>query len=317
MSETRTIKDLFISYAEADKNMAEQLRSVLTDWFGDRVWIRSLDLDAGTLIADALYTALGESKWLVILLSRASADSKWIRQDANYAAMKGLREDGVQFIVVKLEDCDIPQHLKIPLSGSLEIDIADPKDPNDTFMEVANFIDSSEVQTLVHDVYLGRGDDTDRLSLMLRRNRIVFVLGLRGIGKTRFVEGAVSSLLGKKNLTVRITRGYSADMLSRKIIELTRTVQPIRDDSISDDKLLFLALAALKDRERRVVLFIDDTQTAIDGSNFLRPFLDEFLQAFLNAGINTHVILATTRYPYHHEEINESTEILNLGPIPS
>ncbi|HMP71510.1 MAG TPA: TIR domain-containing protein [Pirellulaceae bacterium] len=308
-------KDILISYADTDKELAVKLRGVLADWFGGRIWMRDFDLNGGDLIVNALQSAFSEAKWLLILLSQAAVNSQWVMAEATIGTIRAIQDENVQIIIVKVGDCEPPIHFQIAVTNKKMFDLTREQDVMDAMMQIASYIEMTAEINTWRQVYEGRGADTDQLSLVLRRNRIVFVHGWRGIGKTTFVQNAVERLMKKRTITLRLTHGHSHDLLARQIIQQMKVEQPIRIENVSDRELLHLALEALRQRANRFVLFLDDAQFALDGSNRLLPYLNDFLLLFQDANIDTKIVIATTRMPYYVEELTATTDRFQLKTI--
>ncbi len=303
-----TPKDIFISYTEDDKESAAKLREILRDYLGDKIWMRDFDLNGGDLIINVLNAAIGETKWLIILLSKSALSSKWIRVEANFGTIRALENEDIRIIVVQLEKCEYPPHLEIALKTARRVYMLDLSAQIDQqeegFLGVAEYIDKAEEDVFpYYGVYEGRGADADKVSLTAKRNNIIFVLGWRGMGKTAFVTNSIPIILKKRILTVNLTVGFSFDMLARQILKVTHVEQPIGKE-LSDDELFNMAMDALSKRADKFFLFMDNAQNGLDGSNRLLPYLDKFLLKVKDTGINTHVILATTRNPNYGVEIS-------------
>lgn len=311
-------KDIFISYANEDRESAHKLRDVLHDWFGDRVWMRFFDLNGGDLVFSILETAMTEAKWFIILLSKAALASEWIEKEAHFGTLRSLESDDFRIVIVRLEECEYPRHLQIALQKSEHavFDLSKEADQVDGFMAIANFIEeTAETYSPQYQVYEGRGSDIDHFLLSARRSKIVFVLGWHGIGKTAFVLNSFARAIRTKTICrVDLTHGHSHDLLAREIIREMHVRQPI-GDSLSSDILITTALDALRRRERFVMLFLDSAQAALDEANRLLPYLNDFLTEFQKADIDTKVILATTRNPDFSEEIAKTADVYRLGPL--
>ncbi len=310
-------KDVFISYAKRDRETANRLREILREQFGDAVWMRDFDLDSGDLVYNVLSEAVSEARWLIILLSAKSVKSQWLQYEANYATIRALQDDeNFRIILIRLEECEYPKHLEIAFSKLYTVDLTLKNDPLDAFIDVADYLEKAENLPSEKLVYEGRGADTDRISLIARRNKIIFIIGWRGIGKTVFVANSIKPLFKKRPLVVNLTIGHFHDLLARQIIQQARlTLQPRNHGRLSDLEFLNLAIDALKVHAGRFFLLLDNAQNGLDNSNRLLPYLSDFLTAFQSANLDTHVLLATTRSPDYPEEISKTTEVYRLGVI--
>lgn len=310
-----TNKDIVVSYAESDYEYAERLYSVFKQLFGERIWFRHFDLNGGDLILETIREAYSESKWLIILLSNSSTESKWLQQEANFATWRALNADDFQIVTVFLEDCQVPKHLEIPVRNGYTLELWNHADKENGFIELANYINEYGNTKSQHEIYEGRGLDTDKSSLVLKRNKIVFFIGWRGIGKTAFVENSLSGVLGKDPRIIKLTNGHSEDLLARQIIkEMHVFHQPIGNGEPTDAKLIAQAISAMRERERNFFLVLDNAQMGMDGSNRLLPYLQKFLNIFIESNVDTKVILATTRSP-HVNSLPDFTGIYRLRTI--
>lgn len=195
-------KEVFISYSEADDRAALQLESVLKDWLGDAVWVRDLDLNAGDIVFDAIQSAMSNAKWFIILITKASLDSHWIKREAKLGTFRSLEDENFQTILVKLEKCEYPSHLRLLLKNQMELDLSDESNPEDGFIRIAEAISQADITATGTSVYEGRGADADNVSLIARSNRVIFIVGWQGIGKSTFVENSLEERFGKKALIV-------------------------------------------------------------------------------------------------------------------
>jgi tetratricopeptide (TPR) repeat protein len=311
--QTLPTKEIFISYAEKDKPHAIRLREVIQDYFGPTAWMREYDLNGGDLVADALDNAMSNAKWWVIFVSEAALKCTWITKEARIGTFRSLEDEGFKVIIVKLESCEYPKNLEILLKTQYTVELNNAQDIEEVFMVIADYIEKFDTTRPKQRIYEDRGSDTDKFSLITRRNKIGFVLGWRGIGKTAFVENSIEALLGKRAVKVTLSYEHSLDRLCRDVIKIIHKPQPV--GNISNQELLNLAIRGLTERQERFFLFLDDAEFGLDGSNRILPYLMTFLQEFLRANINTHIVIATSRNPDYSEEIASEVDVFRLGII--
>ena len=288
-------KSVFVSYADADKKAALELHSALTTWLGDDVWVRELDLDGGVMVIEAINDAVTEANWFVILISATSVESRYLRMEADWASFRAVQDLGVRIIVLKLDKSPLPKHLEVALGSQYVIDLSSSSDLQGDFLQVGEYIEKYVNPAAPVSIYVDRGEKSDEFALISRRNEAVLILGLAGIGKSAFVANSVADKLRKKPLTIRLTRGHSADLLCRQIIQHLHTAQPPAD--ADDAHLLHLAVEAIRQRSDRFFLFLDNLDEGLDGSSRLLPYLETFLSALLDSQPKTHTILACNRNP--------------------
>jgi formylglycine-generating enzyme required for sulfatase activity len=125
---------VFISYSHADSHFVNQLADQLKA-SGVNVWIDKWMIKVGDSITHKINEGIGASDWLIVVLSCASVNSKWVREELSAATIRNIEQDKHAFILpVLIEDCEIPallQHRKY----------ADFKDhPEEAFQELLEVI---------------------------------------------------------------------------------------------------------------------------------------------------------------------------------
>ncbi|MCD6260752.1 MAG: TIR domain-containing protein [Thaumarchaeota archaeon] len=98
---------IFISYSKVDKTMAERIANTLKQK-GYVVWFDEWKIKVGDSIIDKINKGIVESDFLLVLLSKNSIKSKWVKEELNAAKMKEIAKRKVFILPVLLEDCEIP-----------------------------------------------------------------------------------------------------------------------------------------------------------------------------------------------------------------
>jgi len=112
MSNTQTDKPLvFISYSSRDKHLADQLSHDLAK-HGFKVWYDRIDVLPGDNILDTIYDALRLSDVYIIILTKHSVNSKWVKEELDFAKVRQLKSDDITIVPLLFEDCEIPPHLE-------------------------------------------------------------------------------------------------------------------------------------------------------------------------------------------------------------
>jgi tetratricopeptide (TPR) repeat protein len=306
-------KSVFLSYAEADKRVATTLHSALKKLLGDEVWIRDLDLNGGEILIEAISDAVTAAKWFVVLISESSVSSKYLRMEADWASFRAVQDLGVRIVVLRLDKSPLPKHLELALGSQYVVDLSSSSDLPGDFIQVAEYMEKHISPAGSASVYVDRGEKSDEFALLARRNEAILVLGLPGIGKSAFISNSAADKLRKRPLTIRLTRGHSADLLSRQVIQRAHTLQP--PQNAQDEELLQLAVEAIKQRSDRYFLFLDNLEEALDGSSQLLPYVDTFLSAVLDSHPDTHVVLASNRNPDIPARIGAFADVLRLDGL--
>ena len=103
--------DVFVSYSSQDRLFASHLARELED-IGYVVWLDAWEVLVGHNIVDEVYKGITGAKFVVVLLSTASCQSQWVKEEFTTALTSEIEERQVSILPVKIEDCKIPASLR-------------------------------------------------------------------------------------------------------------------------------------------------------------------------------------------------------------
>ena len=98
---------VFLSYAHADQETARYIANALKH-SGVSAWFDEWELATDDSIARHIENAAAASDFVLVLLSRASVASQWIRHEWNSALSKELNDRAIKVLPILIEDCEIP-----------------------------------------------------------------------------------------------------------------------------------------------------------------------------------------------------------------
>lgn len=101
------IGKVFVSHSSRDKPFVERLVTDLAAR-GVPVWYDKLDVRVGDSVTGSINEGLGASKYFLIVLSKASVVSRWVREELDAALMRQVAEGGTFLLPVLLEECEVP-----------------------------------------------------------------------------------------------------------------------------------------------------------------------------------------------------------------
>ena len=98
---------VFISYSHKDRPFVERLAIDLKAK-GLNLWYDQWELKVGDSLVDKINYGIKSQDFLIIVLSKSSVKSEWVRRELNAALIKELQERRVVILPTVIEDCDIP-----------------------------------------------------------------------------------------------------------------------------------------------------------------------------------------------------------------
>ncbi|MFL5539783.1 MAG: toll/interleukin-1 receptor domain-containing protein [Longimicrobiaceae bacterium] len=98
---------VFLSHTAVDKPFVRKLAEVLRLW-GCRVWFDEWEIEVGDSIVEKIEHGLAENDFLIVVLSRSSIESRWVRIELNAAFFRQVAEQQIKVVPVLIEDCTVP-----------------------------------------------------------------------------------------------------------------------------------------------------------------------------------------------------------------
>lgn len=97
----------FISYSSKDRKFVERLA---TDLSGNNldIFFDKWEIKVGDSIVEKINSGLKKMTELVIVLSKESVKSNWVKKELSTAVMKKLKNKSIRILPVLIEKCDIP-----------------------------------------------------------------------------------------------------------------------------------------------------------------------------------------------------------------
>lgn len=206
------LHDVFISFSSKDSEKALEVVNTLQSRYGIRCWICTREIAGGTNYKDEIMKALLASQVVVFIQSEASLASPEVSSEIGQAFKN--RKIIIPFI---LDHSEAVGHMAYNLTDTHRVDATKPEFPeridelavsiqrNLTHSSTAtvysdNVAASNDINLLSHSailrsripqphsIFLGRDDSLQDLHDKLLHNRIVFVQGIAGIGKSELVK---------------------------------------------------------------------------------------------------------------------------------
>lgn len=112
-------EDVFVSFSFRNLAEAQQVTAKLLG-AGVRAWLATDRTGTGDDFLEAIAGALGAARVYLLLLSRESASSRWVRRELIDAATRGL-----PMLAIKLEEVEMPPWMRVGLGGAIWEDAFD------------------------------------------------------------------------------------------------------------------------------------------------------------------------------------------------
>ena len=101
---------IFLSHSSKNKPLARRLGNDLK-LYGAKVWIDEAEIKIGDSLIDKISEGLEQTDYLVVLLSKASCASEWVKREVNIAMTKEIQGKKVIVLPCLIETCEIPTFL--------------------------------------------------------------------------------------------------------------------------------------------------------------------------------------------------------------
>jgi glycosyltransferase involved in cell wall biosynthesis/tetratricopeptide (TPR) repeat protein len=102
---------VFVSHSSQDKAFVRKLVDELNR-HDLKVWFDEREIKVGDSIVEGISRGLRDSEYLMVVLSKSSVSSRWVREELNTTLTDQLSGKGGVVLPVLIEDCEIPPLLK-------------------------------------------------------------------------------------------------------------------------------------------------------------------------------------------------------------
>jgi hypothetical protein len=108
---TTTTERIFLSHTGADKEfvrgLAQELRMLQY-----RIWLDEWEVAPGDSIVDKIFEGLRASDTIIVVLSPASVQSRWVKEELTAATMRRIVEANIRILPILIADCEIPDSIR-------------------------------------------------------------------------------------------------------------------------------------------------------------------------------------------------------------
>src|ERR1051325_7328532 len=102
---------LFISYSHENESFVNRLIARLVE-SRVAVWYDRVEIKVGESLFEKIQGAIQSADFLAVVLSKASVQSTWCKEERKAGLLRQLEERRVVVLPLLLEDCDVPLFLR-------------------------------------------------------------------------------------------------------------------------------------------------------------------------------------------------------------
>lgn len=315
--------DIFISFSFVDQRVAEEVVNALTSQYGFSCWICTRDIAGGNRYKALIPRAIDESRAVVFIQSENALESREIPKEIGLAfdadkpiipfkidqaqPQGDLRYDlyGVEYIDATVPTMEQRIHeLAKAIAKATGKPLADDMGARGSTPTVQHLVSTPSV--IPKSIFCGRDDVIGEMTRKFENGeRVVFLQGIGGIGKTEIAKQYVDRNRKKYNTIIFAT--YAGSLVDLVNGETPFELEPEFARSVSaegvreDDRSFF-------ERKLRRIQKLSDEHTLIVIDNFDVEY-DEALPELLEGRYH---LLFTTRCDY-----SRSYPCVKVGPINS
>jgi|GEM_PF-1744161 len=284
----------FISHSSFDNDFAQKLGKNLEK---KRIWVDFWNLDTGNLLPHSIADAINLSKWFILIASKRSMNSNWVKYELNMAIIKWIQESEYRIIVVRIDDCQLLPELK----PFLYIDC--PGRKNEAIHRVTKAIFDDKSATPLH-ITERRRRIVDRFKEIgaierLFHGNIVFIYlwGMYGIGKTSIIERSSFEVFNAPLARFPLTEAHGLLRISLELAARAKLTLPPPD--ASEENLINMAADSIASlSENGYLVFFDDIENVMEEDGTLRRFLlSIFEQVYREKVLLSPILLSSTQQP--------------------
>jgi len=205
------MKIFFLSHAQEDSRFVTKVANILGP---DLCWTYELDVKPGDSILE-YDRGIADSRIFVLFWSIHALSSGWIKDEISQARIRVNRHNGFRLVVVRLDDCELPDSLayRLWIDGRKGVNYTAKN-----LQSIENDLTPPEAfvgKAILKDIFQNRQTELDLIEqYSLSPDSPLLISGLDGIGKTTLVKRSNATLfshltpilldLDPDNTTVRI-----------------------------------------------------------------------------------------------------------------
>jgi hypothetical protein len=119
------VAGLFLSHSWQDKTFVQRLAIDLVNR-GMPVWFDTWEMDTGDSLQNKIYDGIGESDYLVVVLSPDSVASGWVKKELTAALTHEERLGRTFVLPIRIADCEVPLSIGDRLYADFSSDYLEP-----------------------------------------------------------------------------------------------------------------------------------------------------------------------------------------------
>lgn len=301
----------FLSHSSKDNLIVEELAKRLGE---ENIFYDKWNLDAGELLPSKLSEVIYDSKWFVLIASKNSMASSWVKYELNIAIRRHIEDENYRIIVAKIDDCEMHHEL----APFVYIDTSE--NPKNAINKIVELILSKgkgilEPKKDWHREIVGRYSEMEAIEKSSYEGiRFIYLWGYFGIGKSTLVENSARQVFNSRIACFNLTEGH--DLLRLSLEMASRSKSSIPSPTASDEELL-LSIRESTDQlnQQNYIVFFDKVQNALNDDGTLRKYLIDVLRNIEYLEDNPIVFLASTYYPKIEEFLEEISHIMKVRPL--
>lgn len=314
--------DIFISFSFSDREIAEEIVNALTSKYGFSCWICTRDIEGGNRYKALIPRAIDESRAVVFIQSENALSSREIPKEIGMAfdadktiipfkidqaqPCGDLRYDlyGLEYIDATIPTREQRIH-ELAKAISKAIGKPLPSEPSSNRLCLSEKLISTP-SVIPKSVFCGRNSVIEEISQKYADGeRVVFVQGIGGIGKTEIVKQYAKQK--RSEYTTIIFATYSGSLINLVNSETPFEIEPeftrqVQADGVQEDDHSFFV------RKLHKIQKLADEHTLIVLDNFDVEH-DEALSELMEG---RYRLLVTTRYDF-----SRMYPCIKVGPIES
>jgi hypothetical protein len=297
----------FIAHSSYDKDLALALYDELK---GD-AWVDLHEIEVGDIVLEEISEGIEAATDFVLLYSHHSADSPWVRFEFHMAFIRYLEDNAISIRVVVLDGTKLPLHLR-PFHQAR--DLSNPKD-------IAAALLGTPPRLARLKAFVNRNGEVDVIesALYSASQGVVWLWGVRGIGKRSVAREAIARLMGAQGQARRIAVPNGATSVELLLSLRSALGAEIPSGPVSVQEALDLLHALLADFVRGGGVWIfEDAQTLLEEDAGFSPLLLEMFRSLEGADIESAsrlAIVTSTRKPVLPDEWNGRVRLLRIGGL--
>jgi len=277
------------------------------------VWVDKRNMELGDALPEKIEAGIGGASTYILVLSRSSSQSPWVRYESNMATIRHLEDANFRVLVLKIDDCQVPLRFRQYLFADLTKDSK----------AIEHLVEAARSQSGSTELYrrhfVDRSHEIGQIEASVNDpdKSIICLHGFYGIGKRTLAEECISRLWqSPRTSVITLSAAHTGARLAAELCAAAGLPIPPDGTSVDGIRRTLLMAAETLVSNNRIVMF-DQLDHLLDEDGHPHGEIAEVIDhiSVLSPSFNVPCFILSRRFPKFSLMTSLRVGFVKVGPI--